>query len=138
MARRVPSKSLDDAVAALKLSVGLLVRRVRAVANTPELSCSQALVLARLERAGPSTTAELARLESVKPQSMGATLAALEEEGLVQRKPHTTDGRQLLFSLTKEGIATRKATNAAKQEWLSAAVTALDPGEQKILFAASD
>src|ERR1700753_1473883 len=122
MARRVPSKLLDDAVAELKLSVGLLVRRVRAVANTRELSWSQALVLARLERAGPSTTAELARLESVKPQSMGATLAALEEEGLVQRKPHPTDGRQFLFSLTRDGVATRKAVSAAKHEWLGAAI----------------
>jgi DNA-binding MarR family transcriptional regulator len=33
----------------------------------------------------------------VKPQSMGGTLAAMEEEGLVERQPHPTDGRQILY-----------------------------------------
>ena len=60
------------------------------------------------------TTADLARAEFVKPQSMGTTLADLEQAGLVQRRPHPTDGRQVLFALTAEGMEARRQRNIAK------------------------
>ena len=65
-------------------AVGLLVRRVRAAAATHELSLTESAVLARLAREGPATTAELARAESMKPQSMARHRRALEETGLVR------------------------------------------------------
>ncbi|MGE4555967.1 MAG: MarR family transcriptional regulator [Desulfovibrionaceae bacterium] len=42
------------------------------------------MALARLNDNGSAGVADLARRESVRPQSMGATLAALEREGLVR------------------------------------------------------
>ena len=83
------------------------------------------------------TTADLARAEAVKPQSMGATLAELEREGLVERQPHPTDGRQVLFALTDEGVEARRKRSAAKQTWLLAAMAKLDPGEQQTLISAA-
>jgi DNA-binding MarR family transcriptional regulator len=56
-------------------------------------------ITARLE-AGPMTIADLARAESMKPQSMCASLAQMEEEGVVRRWAHSSDGRQILFELT--------------------------------------
>ncbi len=78
----------------------------------------------------------LARAESVKPQSMGATLAELEREGLVERRPHPTDGRQVLFALTDEGVEARRKRSAAKQKWLLAAMAKLDLAEQQTLMSA--
>lgn len=86
---------------------------------------------------GPMTTADLARAESVKPQSMGATLAELEREGLVTRNPHPTDGRQVLFTLTDEGVEARRKRSAAKQKWLLAAMANLDPDERQTLLTAA-
>lgn len=126
----------EAAVAELIRAIGRLVRRLRADTNPGELSLSQAGALARLDENGWMTTADLARAEHVKPQSMGATLAALEQEGLVQRRPHPTDGRQVLFGLTDEGRATRRRRALLKREWLSAAVAKLDPEERRALFAA--
>ena len=83
------------------------------------------------------TTADLARAESVKPQSMGATLAELEREGLVERQPHPTDGRQVLFTLTDEGVEARRKRSAAKQEWLLAAMAKLNHGERQTLMSAA-
>jgi DNA-binding MarR family transcriptional regulator len=83
----------ETAVTDLSLAIGQLVRRLRTEANPGELSWSQIATLARLEKAGAMTTADLARSERVKPQSMGTTLADLEQEGLVQRRPHPTDGQ---------------------------------------------
>jgi DNA-binding MarR family transcriptional regulator len=131
------SISLETAVRELSLAVGQLLRRLRAEANPDELTWSETAALARLEKAGQMTTAELARAESVKPQSIGATLAELEREGLVKRRPHPTDGRQILFTLTAEGVEARRKRSAAKQKWLLAAMAKLDPGEQQTLMAAA-
>lgn len=82
------------------------------------------------------TIADLARAEAVKPQSMGTTLAAMEGEGLVERKPHPEDGRQVLFGLTAEGYETRRQVKLAKHDWLMAAVAKLSPAEQETLISA--
>jgi DNA-binding MarR family transcriptional regulator len=42
----------------------------------------------------------LARGDGMKPQSMGTIIAALEEIGLVERKPHPADGRQMKIQLS--------------------------------------
>jgi DNA-binding MarR family transcriptional regulator len=125
------------AVAELSLAIGQLVRRLRLEANPGELTWSQIATLARLDKAGAMTTADLARSEFVKPQSMGTTLADLEQAGLVQRRPHPSDGRQVLFALTAEGTEARRQRNIAKREWLSAAMAKLDPAEQQTLLAAA-
>jgi DNA-binding MarR family transcriptional regulator len=132
-----PLASLETAATELTLAIGQLVRRLRAEVNPGELSWSQAATLARLEKRGPLTTADLARAEAVKPQSMGTTLADLEEEGLVERRPHPTDGRQVLFALTAAGVEARRKRRIAKQEWLLARIAKLDPAERKILVAAT-
>jgi DNA-binding MarR family transcriptional regulator len=127
----------EPAVADLSLAIGQLVRRLRKDANPSELSWSQIATLARLDKAGAMTTADLARSEFVKPQSMGTTLADLEQAGLVQRRPHPTDGRQVLFELTAAGAEARRQRNIAKREWLMAAMAKLDPAEQQTLIAAA-
>jgi DNA-binding MarR family transcriptional regulator len=131
------SSSLETTVSELSLAVGQLVRRLRAETNADELTWSQTVALARLAKAGPMTTADLARAESVKPQSMGATLAELERDGLVMRRPHPTDGRQVLFALTDAGIEARRKRSAAKQKWLLTAMTRLDPAERQTLISAA-
>jgi DNA-binding MarR family transcriptional regulator len=127
---------LEEAVTNLLLVTGQLTRRLRAETNSRELTWSQVAVMARLDGAGPMTTADLARLESVKPQSMGGTLACMEEEGLVERYSHPTDGRQILFRLTTEGLKARQEVRIAKEEWLLRAMARLNPAEQRMLIAA--
>src|SRR5579859_4615850 len=128
--------ALESAVTDLLLVTGQLLRRLRAISNTRELTWSQAAILARLNEAGPMTTADLARAEAVKPQSMGGALAVLETEGLVERELHPSDGRQVLFSLTEEGFETRRKVTFAKHEWLSKAIAEFSPEEQKTLTSA--
>ena len=127
----------ETAVTELSLAIGQLVRRLRMEANPGELTWSQMTTLARLDQAGWMTTAELARAESVKPQSMGTTLADLEQEGLVERRRHPTDGRQVLFGLTAEGTEARRKRSIAKREWLLAAAAKLDPAERQALIVAA-
>jgi DNA-binding MarR family transcriptional regulator len=67
---------------------------------------------------------------------MGVTIAALEEMGLVERKPHPTDGRQMNIALTAKGAAACKSSKDAKITWLSQAIAGLDDKDQETLFAA--
>jgi DNA-binding MarR family transcriptional regulator len=131
-------QTFEIAVIDLSRAIGLLMRRVRAAAASHDLSLTESAVMARLAREGPATTAELARAESMKPQSMGATVAALEEMGIVERKPHPTDGRQVKIELTAKGVAIRKSVKDAKRTWLAQAVARLDKPDQATLFAATE
>jgi DNA-binding MarR family transcriptional regulator len=133
----MPRKSHENAATELALALGLLVRRLRSAApsESHELSWTQKAVMVRIDTEGPATTAELARAESVKPQSMGATVAALEEMGIVERRPHPTDGRQMNIALTGKGASMRKDARIAKQTWLAQAIAKLDAKEQKNLPA---
>src|SRR6187402_2892511 len=128
---------VDAAASDLLAACGLLVRRLRAESNNQELSWSQMAVLIRLEEGGPSSTADIARAELVKPQSMGATLSVLEVEGLVERRAHPTDGRQVLFALTAAGVEARRRVRAAKRMWMASAIATLTADEQRDLLTAA-
>jgi DNA-binding MarR family transcriptional regulator len=129
------TKPNESDVAEFLAAMGQLLRRLRAEAKSGEISWSQMSIMARLD-AGPMTTADLARAENMKPQSMGASLAQMEEDGLVKRQAHPTDGRQILFALTPAGIEGRYRSRLAKREWLLATIAKLDPDEQQTLLAA--
>ena len=131
-------KNLEISVIDFTQSIGLLVRRVRAAAALHELSLTEAAVMARLDKDGPATTADLARAEGMKPQSMGTTIAALEEMHMVERKPHPTDGRQVNITLTAKGAAVRKSAKDAKRTWLAQAIAQLDDQERVTLFKAAE
>ena len=133
--RRSPLVSEAQA-ADLMQAVGVLLRRVRGEAGSVGLGWSLAAVLGRLDRSGAMTTADLARAEMVKPQSMGSFLAELEQEGLVRRDPHPTDGRQILFSLTDAGVEARRQRQAAKLAWLTTAIERCDVDERRTLVDA--
>ena len=127
---------LNQEMMALASVVGVLMRRVRAAAS-PNLSWSHTMVLGRLAKDGPATSAALARAEGVRPQSMGTTLNELLELGLVARRPHPTDGRQILIELTEQGVAFRTEAKGKKLAWLVQAVATLGERDQKTLFAAT-
>ena len=134
MTKKTPDAPVTDFVQA----IGLLVRRVRAAGGVQDVSWSQSSVMKRLGAGGPATIADLARAESVKPQSMGSTIAALEEMGMVERTAHPTDGRQMNIRLTAKGAAERKRTQDAKQAWIREAISQLDEREQHTLFGAGE
>ena len=124
-----------DTAAELVVALGALIRRIRSAAPSElnELPWSLMAVIRRLDHDGPATTADLARAENVKPQSMGAIVSALEARGLVERRPHATDGRQVTIALTARGEKARYEARAAKSTWLASAVAALDAEDRKAL-----
>ncbi|MEU9092965.1 MarR family transcriptional regulator [Streptomyces sp. NPDC048428] len=118
--------------------VGRLLRRLRSSSSESLLTPTQRSVLARLDDGGPATTADLARSEFVRPQSMRLTLGALEEQGLVERAPDPVDGRKSVMSVTGAGRGTLAEVRAAKRNWLAEAVAAeLDGAERRTVAEAA-
>jgi DNA-binding MarR family transcriptional regulator len=137
MTEREPDSDRDRAARALFVSMGLLRRRLRASGSPGELTFPEVAALARLERCGPSTSAELARIEQISPQSMGATLAGLEERGLVARSADPADGRRVVMSVTESGRQVVGKRRDARVEQIATALDGFTKSElQRILSAA--
>jgi DNA-binding MarR family transcriptional regulator len=121
----------------LRIVVGALKRRFREQVDVGELTSAQKSVLLRLERDGPTTGSALARAEAMRPQSMGAIIAALETAGYVSGAPDPSDGRQTIISLTDHFREWASAARAAGQDWLLRALQArLTSQEQRQLAGA--
>jgi DNA-binding MarR family transcriptional regulator len=132
----MPRKGFDIEVTDFGRSIGLLVRRARAAAASSDLSWTETGVLKRLANGGPATTADLARAEGMRPQSMRTVVASLEKMGMVVRKPHATDGRQVNLELTAEGAAVQKSSGEAKRTWMAETFAKLDERERETVFEA--
>jgi len=85
---------------------------------------------------GPATTANLARAEGMKPQSMGATVAALDENGYGRAQAASDRWPPGEVDLTATGADVRKSAGDAKRTWLAPAIVGLDEQEPETLFAA--
>src|ERR1700761_7555751 len=97
--------------------------RFREHGGRTDLTPSQTAVLLRLENDGATTVSNLARAESMRPQSMSAIVAPLQELGLVSGVPDPADGRQTLMSLTPKCMKWINEARAAKQDWLTTTIS---------------
>jgi DNA-binding MarR family transcriptional regulator len=118
----------------LREVMGQFKRLFRDQASLGDLTLSQVSVLGRLDRDGSSTVTNLARAEGVRPQSMGATVSALETTGLVSGTPDPHDGRQTIWSLTPACREWIRVGRAAREDWLFHAIqNKLSDAEQEQL-----
>ncbi|MEV4618091.1 MarR family transcriptional regulator [Asanoa sp. NPDC049573] len=103
----------------LRVVVGRLRRRLRALAGSDALTPSQTSLLTRLGKEGPASASALAAAEGVRPQSVATLLAALDEQGLIDRRPDPADGRRQVISLSAAGQRMFESTSRAREEWLA-------------------
>jgi DNA-binding MarR family transcriptional regulator len=129
--------NIQQVAAALRVSMGLLVRRLRQAGADDELTLSESSALARLDRDGATTATALAKIEQISPQSMGATLAALEARGFIERRRDPEDGRRAVISLTTAGLRALRNRRSARTERLAHALsTGFTRAELEHLMAA--
>ncbi|SNQ47225.1 conserved hypothetical protein [Frankia canadensis] len=125
-----------ELASALRLSVMRLSRRMRQERSS-RLTPTQTSVLASLGRRGPMTLGEIAAHERVQPPSMTRVIAFLAVEGLVERRSHPTDGRQVIVEVTDRGRALLSDDRRRRDEWLTDRLAALTTEEIAALTRAA-
>lgn len=128
---------LENLASDLAMAVSLLRRRLqqRPVPGIPSIPEISALV--RLERGGPATNSELARVEQMSPQSMNATLVALERKGLIERSSDPSDRRRVVLSLTPEGQEAIRHKHVVRARQIADALAELGAHDLDALRAAA-
>ena len=104
---------------ALRDAVGRMGRRMRAERAATDLSLGQLAALRTLERHGPMTASELAAHEKVQPPSMTKIVARLEELGYVSRAPHAADKRQVVVTISADGISLLDDDRRRRDAWIA-------------------
>jgi len=99
-----------------------LRRQLKDVTTGGNLTPSETAVLTRLWKEGASSTSALAASERVRPQSMAAILAGLDQHGLIRRAPDPDDGRRQMISLTAAGRHRAESDRQIREEWLARAM----------------
>jgi len=137
VANRKRSNPAGLLAAEIRAVCGKLKRRLRVHGGSHDLTPSQVAAVLRLETGGPATVSHLARAEAMRPQSMSAVITPLREAGLVKGAPDPGDGRQTLMSLTPKCLRLLQEGRAARQDWLTAAISQkLSAPDQEKLQAA--
>ena len=123
--------------AEMRAALRKLKLRYREHGGGNSLTSAQLSVVLRLEKDGSATVSGLAREEGMRPQSMSAVVAPLQESGLVVGAPDPSDGRQTLLSLTPKCLKWLREGRAARQDWLATTIAQkLSVHEQEKLQAA--
>ena len=134
-----PGLATDAGLASeLRLAVMRLRRRLAGERHPDnELSINQMGVLGVLARRGEMTVGELAAAEKVQPPSMTRTVNCLVESGDVLKRPHESDGRQVVVAISEQGQARVAADRVRRDAWLARRLDELSPEDREVLHRAA-
>jgi DNA-binding MarR family transcriptional regulator len=121
------SRRGDDAEEIDRLRI-VLLRLARRIRNSSDgdITPSQRVVLASIVHHGELTIGQIADFEHVKPPSASKIVAALEQQGLVERRRDPNDRRCVPIAATPAGIAFLESARAAGRTWLAGRLGELD------------
>jgi len=134
--QKTPARNLSGLAAHLRLVITRTARRLRQEAGT-DLGPSQLSALASVERHGPLTPSELARIERIQRPSATRIVARLEEAGLVERVADPADGRSFTVGINGEGQALIKKLRTRKNAYLARRLRGLDEDDLATLDRAA-
>ncbi|MPZ74146.1 MAG: MarR family transcriptional regulator [Nitriliruptorales bacterium] len=119
----------------LRLTIARLARRLRQAADSGTTP-SQLSALATLDRLGPLSLGDLAAAERVGPSTLTRIVAALEEQGLLERTADSSDRRVSVVRVTSAGARLLTAARDRGTELLARRVAALDDHQATALATA--
>ena len=109
-------------------------RWVNACLPNASVSFARMRLLSALENVGEQTMSELAVCLEVTQRRITALVDALEEDGYVERRPHPTDGRSTLVSITPAGTEQQDVSWTQHQSEVALAFADLPASQQKQLL----
>jgi DNA-binding MarR family transcriptional regulator len=140
MVPKAPDIPLTDSAARLRLGIVRTARRLRqeAAAEASGLTPTSTAALATIERHGPLTPSELAKLERVQRPTVTRTLSCLEREGLVERTPDPADGRSALVSVNSAGRERLRRLRGRKNAYLARRMRDMPGADVEVLERAAE
>ena len=131
-----PERDLSGLAARLRLVITRTARRLRQEAGT-DLGPSQTAALATLDRHGPLTPSELARMERIQRPTATRIVARLQEADLVDRVDDPVDGRSFTVSVTPKGHELMNKLRTRKNAYLARRIRGLDEDDLATLDRAA-
>lgn len=129
--------SRTDTGSALRVAVLRLSRRLRQeTTGSDEVTPSQMSALLVLAKYGELTLGELASIERIAPPSMTRIAARLEERGLLERRPDSSDRRVARVALSDAGTELLRLTRARGDAFVSSRLASLSEEERQLLARA--
>jgi DNA-binding MarR family transcriptional regulator len=137
---KTDDSSLADAAAKLRMAIVRTSRRLRqeAASEASGLTPTSTSALVSIDRDGPLTPSELARIERVKRPTITRTLAQLEKLGLVERTPDPADGRSFLVAVNGAGRERLRRLRGRKNAYLARRMRELPAAEVETLERAAE
>lgn len=131
---------LAERAAHLRIAIVRTARRLRqeAAAETSGLTPTSVAALATIERHGPLTPSEIAKIERVKRPTITRTLVCLEREGLIDRARDPEDGRSALISVNGAGRERLRRLRGRKNAYLAKRMRDLSAEEVETLERATE
>jgi DNA-binding MarR family transcriptional regulator len=131
--------TLIDSAARLRMAIVRTARRLRqeAAGEGTELTPTAGSALATVERHGPLTPSELARIERIKRPTATRILRVLLEAGLVDRTPDPDDRRSALVSVNAAGGERLRRLRGRKNAFLARRMRDLPPEDVATLDRAA-
>jgi DNA-binding MarR family transcriptional regulator len=137
---RITDTPLTDSAARLRMAIVRTARRLRqeAAAEATGLTPTSTAALATIERHGPLTPSELARIERVKRPTITRTLGCLEREGLIERTADPTDRRSALVAINGAGRERLRRLRGRKNAYLARRMRDLSAADVETLERAAE
>jgi len=135
--KRSAERDLSGLAARLRLVITRTARRLRQQAGT-DLGPSQTSALASIERHGPLTPSELARIERIQRPTATRIVARLEDAALVERVADPTDGRSFTVAINADGLALMNKLRTRKNAYLARRMRELDAEDLATLDRAAE
>lgn len=126
---------LTELAVHLRIVVGRINRRIR-IDGRESIPPLQLSALVTIDLHGPLRLSELARREAVTPPTMSRVLAALDEQGLVVRKPDPQDARGVLVRLSDEGARRLAEVRTQRTALVARRLARLDDAQRASVAAA--
>jgi DNA-binding MarR family transcriptional regulator len=128
---------LTEQAARLRLAVNRMARRLRQEAPS-DLGPASIAALATIERSGPLTPSELARIEGIRRPTATRVLARLAEADLVRRTADPTDGRCSIVQIAPEGRRALRRLRKRKTAYLARTMRELPDDDVTTLARAAE
>ena len=124
-----------ELVTRLRAVIGKLARQLNETSTGEGLTPTQYSVLGLVRGRGPLGLAELASLEGLNPTMLSRVVRALDENGLIRRRPDPSDLRAARVEITAAGVDVHERIRDHRTQVLSACLEQLPPETAQALLS---